>query len=111
MAYAIFYLWFEAFPIVFEEKRHFNLGVAGLPYIALIVGVCSAYAFYATLYHIAVEPKMMRDGPPPNEDFLRLSLITGFCIPISLFFFGWTGRDGSINWIAPTIAAGLYMPG
>lgn len=44
------------------------------------------------------------------EEYLRLAVIAGVFIPISLFMFGWTARR-SVHWIAPIIGAGLYMPG
>ncbi len=34
---AIFYLWFEAFPLVFTDIYHFNLGVSGLPFLGFVV--------------------------------------------------------------------------
>ncbi|KAK0466761.1 major facilitator superfamily domain-containing protein [Desarmillaria tabescens] len=35
--YAIFYLWFEAFPLVFTDIYHFRLGASGLPFLGFIV--------------------------------------------------------------------------
>jgi hypothetical protein len=34
---AVFYLWFEAFPLVFIDIYHFNLSLSGLPFLAFIV--------------------------------------------------------------------------
>jgi MFS transporter, DHA1 family, multidrug resistance protein len=35
--YAIFYLWFEAFPLVFTDIYHFDLGASGLPFLGFLV--------------------------------------------------------------------------
>jgi DHA1 family multidrug resistance protein-like MFS transporter len=34
---AVFYLWFEAFPLVFGEIYHFNEGLSGLPFLGFLV--------------------------------------------------------------------------
>jgi DHA1 family multidrug resistance protein-like MFS transporter len=37
LADAIFYLWFEAFPLVFTDIYHFNEGLSGLPFLGFLV--------------------------------------------------------------------------
>lgn len=37
LVYAILYLWFEAFPIVFHDLYQFNLGMSGLVFVAFVV--------------------------------------------------------------------------
>ncbi|KAF9511080.1 hypothetical protein BS47DRAFT_1373151 [Hydnum rufescens UP504] len=86
-------VWFEAFPLVFVDIYHFKLGVSGLPFIGIIVGAV-----------------WMRTGGFPPEERLKLAIVSGFAIPISLFIFGWTSRP-SVHWIAPVIGAAIYMPG
>lgn len=81
-------VWFEAFPIVFIEIHHFNLGTSGLPYLGLIIGASLAYAAYAAIFYFILEPKMAREGPPPPEGFLILALATSWFIPTSMFIFG-----------------------
>jgi hypothetical protein len=34
---AVFYLWFEAFPVVFVDIYHFDLGLNGLPFLGFLV--------------------------------------------------------------------------
>lgn len=34
---AVFYLWFEAFPLVFSGIYHFNEGLSGLPFLGFLV--------------------------------------------------------------------------
>ncbi|KAF8337920.1 major facilitator superfamily domain-containing protein [Cantharellus anzutake] len=100
--YAIFYLWFEAFPIVFSEIHGFNLGVSGLPFIGIFVGVFIAFLIYAAYLQWYLNPN--------GFERLYIAVVAGCIIPAALLFFGWTSRK-SVHWIVPTIAAGLYMPG
>lgn len=55
-------------------------------------------------YHF--EPR----GSMAQEARLEIGLMASVCIPVSLFVFGWTAR-ASVHWIAPVIAASLYLPG
>ena len=111
VAYAIFYLWFEAFPLVFVDIYHFKGGIAGLPFIGIVVGALISYIFYVFYLRLYLYPKFARlNWKVEPEEYLRLAVIAGVFIPISLFMFGWTARP-SVHWIAPIIGAGLYMPG
>jgi DHA1 family multidrug resistance protein-like MFS transporter len=39
LVYALLYLWFESFPIVFIGIYHFSLGTEGLAFIGILIGV------------------------------------------------------------------------
>ncbi|KAK0492784.1 major facilitator superfamily domain-containing protein [Armillaria luteobubalina] len=112
--YAIFYLWFEAFPLVFTDIYHFNLGLSGLPFLAFVVSgaiTYTAYVFYLK-YHIA--PRYAKaagagiDIAP--EIRLEIGLIASIFIPTSVLIFGFTSKE-SIHWMVPVIGAALYLPG
>ncbi|TNY21890.1 Benomyl/methotrexate resistance protein [Rhodotorula diobovata] len=112
LLYAVFYLWFEAFPIVFSEYHGFNLGVSTLPFLAFLVTgamTLTAYMLYHKWYLIPKEDK--NDWKLPAEERLRLALFAVPIIPVSLFIFGWTGNSPDTHWIGPTIGAALYFPG
>ena len=47
MAYAIFYLFFEAFPLVFIDIYHWGFGISGLAFSGILVGTIIAYVIYA----------------------------------------------------------------
>ena len=107
----MFYLWFESFPLVFVDIYHFKGGIAGLPFLGIVVGAVASYIVYVFYIILYLGPRFARlrhDVPP--EEFLRLSCFAGVFIPISLFMFGWSARP-SVHWIVPIIGAGLYMPG
>ncbi|KDE03972.1 hypothetical protein MVLG_05541 [Microbotryum lychnidis-dioicae p1A1 Lamole] len=109
LVYACFYLWFEAFPIVYNETYRFSLGISGLPYLAFIVSGLITFGLYVlyVVYHF--NPRMDRPGFVP-EARLELGVVAGLFIPVSLLMFGWAGEEET-HWIVPTIGAGLYLPG
>ncbi|KAJ7128070.1 major facilitator superfamily domain-containing protein [Mycena filopes] len=112
--YAMFYLWFEAFPLVFTDIYHFNEGVSGLPFVGFLVTGTLTYAAYCLyqIYHI--EPRTARAAAEHKELApevkLELGLEASIFIPTSVLIFGFTSK-ASISWIVPVIGAALYLPG
>ncbi|KAE9400176.1 MFS general substrate transporter, partial [Gymnopus androsaceus JB14] len=89
--YAIFYLWFEAFPLVFTDIYNFNLGISGLPFLGFFVSAAATYTFYVLYQKLHIEPPSL-------------------FIPTSLLIFGFGSRE-NVHWIVPIIGASLYLPG
>ncbi|GAA5967513.1 hypothetical protein JCM11641_000571 [Rhodosporidiobolus odoratus] len=108
LVYAVFYTWFEAFPLVFNEIYHFNLGVGGLPYLGFIVSAAVTFAFYVLYQKWHMTPRAEANPDLAPEARLELGLMAAPFIPISLFIFGWTAHS---HWIGPVIGASLYLPG
>ncbi|GAA5936674.1 MFS transporter [Sporobolomyces koalae] len=110
--YAIFYLWFEAFPIVFAEKRGFGLLPSTLPFLAFYVSgalTLVVYILYQKWYFI---PKLKEtELKLAPERRLELAICGSIFIPVSLLIFGWSGQYDYVHWIVPTIGASLYFPG
>ncbi|KAJ4477482.1 major facilitator superfamily domain-containing protein [Lentinula aciculospora] len=112
--YAIFYLWFEAFPLVFTDIYHFNLGLSGLPFLGFLVSAAITYTSYVLYQKYHFQPRSDR-AKAEGQDLapearLEIGLIASLFIPTSLFIFGFTSRE-SIPWIVPVIGAALYLPG
>jgi MFS transporter, DHA1 family, multidrug resistance protein len=107
LIYALFYLWFESFPIVFIEIHHFRQQMLGLAFIGILGGVFLTIPVY--FYYIyRVEEKMYdENGQIKPEKRMRAAIVGSFLAPASLFWFGWTGR-ASIHWIVPIIGSGLF---
>ncbi|KAJ7138524.1 major facilitator superfamily domain-containing protein [Mycena crocata] len=112
--YAIFYLWFEAFPLVFNDIYHFNQGISGLPFLAFIVSGSITYTVYCLYqkYHIA--PRYARAEAANTEMApeirLEIGLMASIFIPTSVLIFGFSSKP-SVHWIVPIIGAALYLPG
>lgn len=108
-AYALFYLFFESFPIAFGDIYHFNLGEQGLAFLAYLVTATLTYVGYVVYLRKRIQP-LSDSGKMVPEDRLEIGLVGALIIPISTFFFGWTAR-ASVHWIVPIIGASLYLPG
>jgi len=109
--YAVFYLWFEAFPLVFTDVYHFNLGLSGLPFLGFIITGILTYVVYCLYqkYHIA--PRYAKAGGNVAPEIrLEIGLMASIFIPTSVLIFGFTSK-ASIHWIVPVIGAALYLPG
>ncbi|KAF5366903.1 hypothetical protein D9757_011390 [Collybiopsis confluens] len=112
--YAIFYLWYEAFPLVFTNIYHFNLGAEGLPFLGFLVSSSLSFFLYAAYLKYHYTPRLIasiaKGQPLAPESLLEIGLLGSLFIPVSLFIFGWTSRS-DVTFMAPIIGAALYIPG
>ncbi|KAI4129334.1 MAG: hypothetical protein LQ338_002279 [Usnochroma carphineum] len=102
--YGLLYLFLTAYPIVFQQIHHFNPGVGGLPYFAMILGQITAGTYIA-----ATQPSYNRKleangGVPIPEWRLFPVILGGISFTGGLFWFGWSGYQGSTHWIVPTLS-------
>ncbi|KAJ6104646.1 hypothetical protein N7523_010966 [Penicillium sp. IBT 18751x] len=112
LIYGILYIWFEAFPIVFELKHGFNPGENGLAFLGILVGaVCFAIPGYFIWKFRWQSKKIDVNGYLSPEEHLPPACFGALCLPLSLFWFGWTGNFASIHWIVPIIASMLFAIG
>jgi DHA1 family multidrug resistance protein-like MFS transporter len=106
------YIWFEAFPIVFEEKHGFNPGQNGLAFLGILIGAwCFAIPGYFYWKYRWQSKLVDQDGYLSPEEHLPVACFGALCLPISIFWFGWTGNFGSVHWIVPIIASVLFSIG
>lgn len=112
LIYGIFYLWFEAFPIVFEEIHGFNLGEGGLSFLGIMVSCyCFAVPLYCGWKYFFQRKYYTESGDIAPEKQLPMSCLGCLSLPVSLFFFGWTGNYASIHWIVPIVASMFFALG
>ena len=64
LCYAIFYSFFEAFPLVFVGMHGFSLGSSGLPYLTVPIGLFIAIPIQLVHFRLKVEPKLRKTGMP-----------------------------------------------
>lgn len=86
--YAIFYCFFEAFPIVFQRMHGFSLGSAGLTFLAVPLGLAIAIPAQLSHFKFYVEPFLMKHGAPVPEFWLKHTLIVSIFASVGLFIFG-----------------------
>jgi DHA1 family multidrug resistance protein-like MFS transporter len=103
--YGIIYLFFEAYPITFQEERGWNLGVGALPFLALTIGVVFGAIFVSYLTMTRFARKMKKHGRVVPEERLPPMILGAVMLPIGLFWFAWTSSP-HITWV-PQVLAGI----
>lgn len=119
LLYAIFYSFFEAFPLVYGEglpapspTRGYgmNLGVQGLIFLSLTVGVIISVIIYMGYLYFIFNPSVRKNGIGAPEQRLIPGLFASLIAPAGLFIFAWTGYNSPhYNWIVPTIGITVFM--
>jgi MFS family permease len=105
LSYGIFYMYFEAYPIIYQDIYKLSPGVSGLMFLPIFAGALIATALF--IYY----DSYLRHAQSLNKDWtkreesrrLPLACLAGpFCV-ISLFWLGWTARE-SIPFYVPMLA-------
>ncbi len=101
--YGCLYLLFNTMPVVFQGTYGWSLGIAGLPYLAMLIGYSISLAIFALLSDSTVV-RMTRANNGVFEPEMRLPHCVYFAmlIPISFFWYGWAA-DQAVHWIVPVI--------
>ncbi|KAH9844730.1 putative transporter [Teratosphaeria destructans] len=106
--YGLLYLSLTAYAVVFEEAYGLSQGVAGLPYLALIIGIFTAFGIVLVTNKSYVRKLKANNNIPVPEWRLPVVMIGGIVFPCGLFWFGWGGYRSSVSYWCPTIA-GVFM--
>ncbi|KAH0000850.1 MFS general substrate transporter, partial [Aureobasidium melanogenum] len=106
--YAIFYMYFQAYPTIFSGIYHFNSGEVGLTFLPIGVGALLACGLYL-YWDRVLERAKARDSPAAwsqSEEYRRLPLacLGGPLFMLSCFWLGWTARE-DIHWAVPVLSA------
>ncbi|KAF1848454.1 multidrug resistant protein [Cucurbitaria berberidis CBS 394.84] len=98
--YGLLYMFFVAFPIVYQKGKGYSAGTTGLMFIPLIVGVlCSAAcAPIVNKHYLKLSEK--HNGHPPAEVRLIPMMLSCWFIPIGVFIFAWTSYT-DLHWAGP----------
>lgn len=107
--YAIFYIFFVAYPIIFEGTYGMSTGVATLPLLPIGVGAVLA-CFISVLYDNLLRRAYGRQSAWAQlEEYRRLPLacLGGPLHVLALFWLGWTAR-ADIHYMVPTMAGLLF---
>ncbi|KAL3453039.1 major facilitator superfamily domain-containing protein [Aspergillus insuetus] len=113
LVYAIFYSFFESFPLIFEEVYHFRFELSGLPFLAVLPALLVASSLIAFYWYISVVrhfPSKGFEAFGAPEGRLVPALLTCLWTPVGLFITAWTSRP-HIHWILPTIGLSLTILG
>ncbi|KAG7660814.1 uncharacterized protein J8A68_005631 [[Candida] subhashii] len=105
---AVVYLFFVAFPYMFQTVYGFSLSQQGMSFIALVIGMVLT-ALISPYYINRIYMRMLRkNNGVPKPKFRFASLMIGvFIIPVGLFIIAWTAYP-SIHWIVPMIGSAIF---
>jgi len=112
----ILYLFFGAFPLVFEGNHGFTLSQTGLTFIGIFVGMVIAAAtdpFWHKNYDRLIKQREVATGEiGGSEPEYRLppSIAGAILVPVGLFMFAWTTYS-SVHWIVPIIGSSIFGMG
>ncbi|KAK4068293.1 uncharacterized protein Triagg1_7536 [Trichoderma aggressivum f. europaeum] len=110
LTYAIYFTFFEVFPLVFPPFYGFHLGQTGLAFLACEVGSILALILYFAYLHFYMIPDNIKNGFREQEHRLLPAIFGSVVLPIGLFIFAWTAR-ASIHWIVPLIGVTIFVLG
>lgn len=105
LIYAIFYMSFQAFPIVFQDVYKLSPGVTGLAYLPIFGGACIALAIFWIWDSVLARARARDAAWIRREEYRRLPLacLGGPLFVISLFWLGWSARE-DVSFVAPMLA-------
>jgi multidrug resistance protein len=101
--YGTLYMFFAAYPIIFQKIRGWDEGLGGLSFLGILVGILSSIPSMF-IGHARYQKKAL-NGPKRLAPETRLPdcFIASIALPIGLFWFAWTNSP-SIHWIVPILA-------
>ncbi|MCJ1438899.1 Citrinin biosynthesis cluster MFS transporter mrr1 [Xylographa pallens] len=103
--YAILYLFFETYPISFQQQRGWTPGVAALPFLGITVGVLLGVLVITVVTKTRFARKLQQHGKVIPEERLPPMILGGALLPAGLFWFAWTSSP-ALPW-APQVLAGV----
>lgn len=106
LIYGMIYLFFESYPIAFQEERNWSLGIGALPFLGILIGVVCGVCIITYSSRTRYKRKLLENsGRPVPEERLVPMIIGAFLLPIGLFWFAWTSNP-HISWV-PQVIAGV----
>ncbi|KAF1826157.1 MFS general substrate transporter [Dissoconium aciculare CBS 342.82] len=107
IVYALLYMEFTIYPVVFQQKRGWNSGVGQLPLLGAMVGAIlgGVIVYFDSRRN---RRRMLEGIELTPEGRLPLAMFAGVLFPVTMFWFAWTGEFDSIHWIVPTLA-GVFL--
>ncbi|KAJ7490621.1 MFS polyamine transporter [Mycena latifolia] len=107
--YGIFYLFLTSMPLMFQGTYGESVGISGLNYLALGIGVTGASQINARLMDTIYKYLKEKNGGPGEPEYRLPSMVPGtILLPAGLLMTGW-GVQAHVHWIVPDI--GITMIG
>jgi hypothetical protein len=100
--YGLLYMFFVAFPIIYQKGKGWSAGKTGLMFIPVAVGVILSAMCSPLVNKHYIKLVKKHNGHPPAEVRLIPMMLSCWCIPIGLFIFAWTSYP-NISWAGPAM--------
>ena len=107
LIYGILYIFFEAYPIAFQEQRGWNSGVGALPFLSLTMGVLIGVLIIVYMTKTRFARILEREGHVAPEERLIPMIMGGALFPAGMFWFAWTSSP-NITWV-PQVLSGIFI--
>lgn len=101
--YGLLYMFFVAYPIIFQKRKGYSAGITGLMFIPLAVGVVAAALCAPFVNNHYIKMSRKHNGKPPAEIRLIPMMLSCWFIPMGLFIFAWTSYK-RLTWVGPCLA-------
>ena len=97
--YGELYMFFVAFPIIYQEGKGWSAGSTGLMFIPLALGVLLSAALSPLVnkHYLSICARSPNGKPPPEARLIPMMASCWF-IPIGLFIFAWTSYPELSYW-------------
>jgi MFS transporter, DHA1 family, multidrug resistance protein len=111
LIFGVLFVWFESFPLVFVGIYGFNLGQTGLAFMGLLIGGLASVPPFVWYCRSVLEKQFNEKGQIIKPE-LRLppAMIAAVCLPVSLFWFGFSAR-ADVHWIVCISGTAFYAIG
>ncbi|PSN64368.1 MFS general substrate transporter [Corynespora cassiicola Philippines] len=100
--YGLLYMFFIAYPIVYQKGKGWSAGSTGLMFIPLMIGVLASAACAPLVNKHYLSLVKKHNGKPPAEARLIPMMLSCWFIPIGMFIFAWTSYP-RLHWFGPAI--------
>jgi hypothetical protein len=105
LIYAVFYMTFQTFPLIFQGIYGLSPGECGLVFLSIGVGSLACLPLFWWYDGFLARAQARGDAWTRKEEYRRVPLacLAGPILAISLFWLGWSAREGVI-WVVPMLA-------
>lgn len=109
VVYALMYLMIVTFQSIFRDIYGFDKGTIGLMYLPMGIGFIVGVIFWTFMLEKVYTYLTEKNNGVAKPEFRLPCLVvnTGFLIPLSLLWYGWS-VEKQLHWIMPAIGTGLF---
>lgn len=107
--FGVLFMFFAAFPVVFQGVYGFSVSQLGLSFTGTGVGVLLSMGTNILIDRLIYQKQVKKSrergckGVVAPEHRLYSAMLGSLAIPIALFWFGWTA-ESEVHWVSPVIA-------